>query len=248
MRKPIIAGNWKMNKTRDEALQFIYSAIPKLPNKSEIETVICAPAIFLRCLVKRQGENLRIGAQNMHYQESGAFTGEISPISIKDIGVKYVIIGHSERREYYNETDETVNQKVLSAISHKIIPIVCVGETLEHRENGKTNKIIDRQIKKAFEGVQNHNANDIVIAYEPLWAIGTGKTATPEMANETCKHIRKTIESLYGKKTAESIRIQYGGSVKPSNIKELMQQEHIDGALVGGSSLDVESFLKLLDF
>lgn len=246
MRKPIIAGNWKMNKTRDEALQFIYSIMPKINN--EVETVICAPSLFLRCLVKRKENELKIGAQTMHYDENGAYTGEISPLALKDIGVEYTIIGHSERREYYNETDETVNKKLIAALKHNITPIICVGETLHQREENKTNKIIDRQLKKAFENVTNAFAKDVVIAYEPLWAIGTGKTATPEMANETCSHIRKTIESIYGKKTADAIRIQYGGSVKPDNIKELMSQEHIDGALVGGASLDPESFIKLLEF
>lgn len=248
MRKPIIAGNWKMHKVRDEALNFIYSVNQEVPSKDEVESVICAPAVLLRCLVKRQGDDLRIGAQNMHYEEQGAFTGEISPLVLNDTGVTYVIIGHSERREMFNETDETVNKKVISAFQHELLPIVCVGEHLEQRENGTTNEVVDQQVVIALKGLTPEQVKEVVIAYEPIWAIGTGRTATAEMANETCGYIRSVVEREYGKDVADAIRIQYGGSVKPNNIKELMAQEHIDGALVGGASLDAESFIQLVNF
>lgn len=246
MRKPIIAGNWKMNKTRDEALQFIYAINQEVPASSVVDSVICAPAILLRCLVKRQGDNLKIGAQNMHYAESGAFTGEISPLALETTGVSYVILGHSERRAMFNETDEAVNKKVHAAFAHDLIPIVCCGESLEQRENGTTNDVLDVQVVKAFENVNSEDAKKVVIAYEPIWAIGTGRTATKEVANETCGYIRSIIERLYGKEVSEAIRIQYGGSVSPKNIDELLACEHIDGALVGGASLDPASFLTLV--
>ncbi len=245
MRKPIIAGNWKMFKTRDEALQFIFAVNEKVPSVDKVETVICAPAFVLRCLVKRQGENLMIGAQNMHFEESGAFTGEISPTMLNSINVKYVIIGHSERRQMFNETDDSVNKKLLSAFSHNLIPILCVGETLEHREKGLTNEVVGKQLELDLLNLDKSDIKNLVIAYEPIWAIGTGRTATPEMAEETCAFIRKKIEELYDKETAEALRIQYGGSVKVSNINELMSQPNIDGALIGGASLIADDFIKL---
>lgn len=248
MRKPIIAGNWKMHKVRDEALQFIYSINREVPSVDEMDTVICASAPLLRCLVKRQGDNLRIGAQNMHYEEKGAFTGEVSPVILKDTGVRYVVLGHSERRAMFAETDELVNKKAKSSFEHDLIPIICVGESLEDRESGKTNEIVDRQTKIALSGLSIDQVKEVVIAYEPIWAIGTGRTATSEMANETCGYIRSVIEREYGSEVSEKVRIQYGGSVKPNNIKELMEQEHIDGALVGGASLDPESFLQLVNY
>jgi triosephosphate isomerase (TIM) len=248
MRKPIIAGNWKMYKTRDEALKFIYAVNQEVPSSDVVESVICAPSVLLRCLVKRQGDDLRIGAQNMHFEEQGAFTGEVSPLVLKDTGVQYVVIGHSERREMFNETDETVNKKVLKAYEHGLTPIVCVGEKLEQRENGTTNQLVDEQVVIALKGLSAEQVKDVVIAYEPIWAIGTGRTATAEIANETCGYIRSVIEREYGKEASEAVRIQYGGSVKPNNIKELMAQEHIDGALVGGASLDAESFLQLVNY
>ncbi len=248
MRKPIIAGNWKMNKVRDEALNFIYTVNQSVPSDEEMDTVICAPDVLLRCLVKRQGDYLKIGAQNMHYEEKGAFTGETSPLVLNDTGVKYVILGHSERRQYFNETDELVNKKVHAAYKYDLIPIVCVGEHLEQRENNTTNQVVEAQTKKALEGISAEQVKDIVIAYEPIWAIGTGKTATADIANETCGYIRSVIKELYNEEVEKSIRIQYGGSVKPGNIKELMEQEHIDGALVGGASLDAESFIQLTNF
>jgi triosephosphate isomerase len=245
-RIPMIAGNWKMFKTKDDALAFIYAVNVKVPEKEKVESVICAPAIFLRDLVKREGEDLRIGAQNMHELDEGAYTGEISAGMLKSYGVEYVVIGHSERREYYNETDESVNKKLIQAVRHEITPIVCVGESLEIRENGTTNAFVKDQVVKAYQNVTEKEALETVIAYEPIWAIGTGKTATPEQANETIKAIRDVLVELYGTTIAEQIRILYGGSVKPNNVDELLAQSDIDGALVGGASLDPESYLTLV--
>ena len=245
MRKPIIAGNWKMFKTRDEALGFMMAVNAKVPEQDVVETVICAPFTLLRCLVKRQGTNLRIGAQNMHFEEQGAFTGEIAPNMLTTLGVEYVIIGHSERRAMFNETDETVNKKLHSAFKHGLTPILCVGEYLEERETGKTEAVIEGQITKDLAGLTEEQVKALVIAYEPIWAIGTGRTATSEVANETCGYIRKLVAKLYNEETAEAIRIQYGGSVKTSNIDELMAQSDIDGALIGGASLVAEDFIYL---
>lgn len=243
MRKPIIAGNWKMFKTRDEALSFVYAVADKVPSTDKVDSVICAPFILLRCLTKRQGENLRIGAQNMHFEESGAFTGEIAPSMLTTTGVTYVIIGHSERRAMFNETDETCNKKLHAAYKHGLTPILCVGEMLEHREGGLTEAVIKEQIVKDLEGLTAEQVKTLVIAYEPIWAIGTGKTATSEVANETCGYIRSLVAELYGAEVAEEVRIQYGGSVKLNNIDELMAQPHIDGALIGGASLVAEDFV-----
>ena len=243
MRKPIIAGNWKMFKTRDEALRFIYAVNNEVPSLDEVDSVICAPFTVLRCLVKRQGENLRIGAQNMHFEENGAFTGEIAPDMLTSLGVTYVIIGHSERRAMFNETDETVNKKLHAAFSHGLVPILCVGEYLEERESGQTEAVIEKQIVKDLEGLTAEQVKELVIAYEPIWAIGTGRTATSEVANETCGYIRKLVAKLYSEEVADEIRIQYGGSVKTNNIDELMAQSDIDGALIGGASLDPENFI-----
>jgi len=246
-RIPVIAGNWKMFKTKDDALAFIYAVNVKVPEKEKVESVICAPAIFLRDLVKREGEDLRIGAQNMHELDEGAFTGEISAAMLKSYGVEYAVIGHSERREYYNETDESVNKKLIQAVRHEITPIVCVGESLEIRENGTTNAFVKDQVVKAYQNVTEKEVLKTVIAYEPIWAIGTGKTATPEQANETIKAIRDVLVELYGTTIAEQVRILYGGSVKPSNVDELLAQSDIDGALVGGASLDPDSYLTLVN-
>ncbi|MDY3195412.1 MAG: triose-phosphate isomerase [Paracholeplasma sp.] len=246
LRRPVIAGNWKMFKTRDEALQFIYAVNQEVPEASAVESIICANDVLLRCLVKRQGENLKIGAQNMHFEENGAFTGETSPLVLETTGVTYVIIGHSERRAMFNETDETVNLKLKSAIKHDLTPIVCVGESLEVRENGTTDEVVKQQVVKAYDGVGVDEALKSIIAYEPIWAIGTGKTATPEQAEETIKAIRNVLVSLYGNDVASKVRILYGGSVNPKNVDVLLQQENIDGALVGGASLDPMSFLTLV--
>lgn len=248
MRKPIIAGNWKMNKTLAEAKSFLEEVKTKVPSTEKIESVICAPALFLAQLVEgANNTEVKIGAQNMHFEESGAFTGEISPVALADVGVKYVILGHSERREMFNETDEAVNKKVLSAFGHNLIPIVCCGETLAQRENGETNNLVGEQVRKALAGLSAEQAKQTVIAYEPIWAIGTGKSSTSEDANEVCSHIRQVIGELFSQDVANAVRIQYGGSVKPSNIKEYMAQSDIDGALVGGASLEPQSFLQLLE-
>ena len=246
MRKPVMAGNWKMNKTRDEALQFIYAVNNELPSTDKVETVICAPAILLRCLVKRQGSELRIGAQNMHYAENGAYTGEISPKMLETTGVSYVVLGHSERREMFNETDEAINKKIVAALAHDITPIVCCGETLEQREANQVEEVLGTQIRAAYANLPVEDVAKTIIAYEPIWAIGTGKTATAEVADETCGFVRSVIRDMFGSAVAEEIRILYGGSVKPSNIDELMSKENIDGGLVGGASLEAESFLKLV--
>lgn len=245
MRKPIIAGNWKMFKVREEVVSFVLAVNKNLPSNEVVDTVICAPALYLRDLVKRQGENLRIGAQNMHFEEQGAFTGEIAPCMLETTGVEYVIIGHSERRAMFNETDESCNKKLHAAFKHNLVPILCVGESLEEREGAKTEEVIKNQVEKDLAGLTLEQVKELVIAYEPIWAIGTGRTATPEMANETCGFIRQTVEALFGGEAAEAIRIQYGGSVKTGNIKELMAQPHIDGALIGGASLIAEDFIYL---
>lgn len=248
MRKPIIAGNWKMNKTISEAEQLIDEIKNEKLNES-VEAVLCVPYLSLaKAKEMTRDTNINIGAQNMHWEESGAFTGEVSPTMLKEVQVDYVIIGHSERRQYFNETDETVNKKVLSAINHGLAPIICVGETLEQREENIHITLVAEQIKAAFSNVSNEDATKTVVAYEPIWAIGTGKTASSEQAEEMCALIRSTIKALYGKETAESIRIQYGGSVKPGNVSELMSMENIDGALVGGASLKSSDFVKLINY
>ncbi|CAM3181990.1 triose-phosphate isomerase [Filibacter tadaridae] len=248
MRKRIIAGNWKMYKKAEEARSFMKELVDTVPASENVETVICPPSLYLYELAEMtKSSTVGIGAQTMHEAKEGAFTGEISPKMLTDIGVGYVILGHSERRQYFNETDEAVNRKVHAAFEYGLTPIVCVGETLEEREAGKTVDIVATQVKKAFEGIADSLAPTAVIAYEPIWAIGTGKTATAENANEVCGAIRNTISELYGKDVADALRIQYGGSVKPANIDELLSMEHIDGALVGGASLEAASFLKLIE-
>ena len=243
MRKPILAGNWKMNKTRDEVIQFTLAVTNRLP--LNVECIVCAPAIYLRDLVKRSPDNLHIGAQNMHELDSGAYTGEISPIMLKDTGVEYVILGHSERREYFNETDAKINAKIKKALEVGLKPIICVGEKLETREAGKTNELLESQIVKAFEGVNIDNTENVIIAYEPIWAIGTGKSADSKTAEEACGFIRSVLSKIYSEKVANEIRILYGGSVKETNIAEYMAQKDVDGALVGGASLKPESFIEL---
>lgn len=246
MRKPIIAGNWKMFKNRDEALQFVYAVSEKLPDRSKVDAVVCAQSPVLRCLVKRQGENLRIGAQNVHYELEGAYTGEVSAAMLKSINVAYVIIGHSERRAMFNETDETVNKKIHTAFQNDLIPILCVGESLGERESGNTENVIGKQLELDLAGLTSEQVTRLVIAYEPIWAIGTGRTATSEVANETCKFVREKVAQLFDQDTADKLRIQYGGSVKLNNVDELMAMPHIDGALIGGASLNAEDFVKLV--
>ncbi|MDD3865265.1 MAG: triose-phosphate isomerase [Candidatus Izemoplasmatales bacterium] len=243
MRKPIIAGNWKMYKTRDEALFFILKVSDGVPSIKDVDSVICAQAPLMRCLIKRQGDNLRIGAQNMHYADEGAFTGEVSGPMLKSYNVDYVIIGHSERRAMFYETDEIVNKKIVAALRNDLIPIVCIGEHLEERENGSTNAILHSQIMKGFVNIDAKDMKKIIIAYEPIWAIGTGKTATADLADETCGYIRSVIGEVYGADVAEAIRIQYGGSVNPGNIDELLSKANIDGVLIGGASLNPDHFI-----
>ena len=246
MRKPIIAGNWKMFKTRDEAINFILQVNNKVPSIDQVDSVICAQFTVLRCLVKRQLENLRIGAQNMHFADEGAYTGEGSGLMLKSIGVSYVIIGHSERRAMFNETDEAINKKLHKAFEVELTPILCVGESLEEREGGLTEKKLEGQLVKYLEGLTKEQVANMVIAYEPIWAIGTGKTATSQVADETCGFVRSVVAKLYDQATADAIRIQSGGSVKTSNIDELMSMPNIDGALVGGASLKAEDFVTLV--
>ncbi|AVD37084.1 MULTISPECIES: triose-phosphate isomerase [Clostridioides] len=247
MRKPIIAGNWKMHKTIKEALEFVNEVKDKV-NSDKVEAVICAPFTLLKDLKEAtKGTNIKIGAQNMHFEEKGAFTGEVSPLMLKEIDMDYVVIGHSERRQYFNETDETVNKKVLKALEVGIDPILCVGETLEQREAGKTKDVCRVQVEKALENVLKDDLAKVVVAYEPIWAIGTGKTATAEDANDVISYIREVIKGLYGE-LANEVRIQYGGSVKPSNVAEIMGQSDIDGALVGGASLASNDYLDLVNF
>ncbi|MCI8712661.1 MAG: triose-phosphate isomerase [Ruminococcus sp.] len=239
-RKKIIAGNWKMNKTPSEAVALVEELKPLVANE-EVDVVFCVPAIDIIPVVEAVwGSNIKVGAENMYYQESGAYTGEISPDMLVDAGVKYVVLGHSERREYFGETNEDVNKKVLKAIEHGITPIMCCGETLEQREQGVTMDFIRQQVKVGYQNVTADQAKNTVIAYEPIWAIGTGKTATTAQAEEVCAGIRACIEEIYDTATAEAIRIQYGGSVNASNAAELFAQPDIDGGLVGGASLKAD--------
>lgn len=246
-RRKIIAGNWKMNKTPSETVKLIEELKPLVKN-DDVDVVFCVPAISLTTAIDAvKGTNIAIGAENMFYEESGAYTGEIAPNMLTDIGVKYVIIGHSERREYFAETDETVNKKVLKAFEHKITPIICCGESLVQREQGITIDWIRQQIKIAFLNVTAEQAKTAVIAYEPIWAIGTGRTATTEQAEEVCKGIRDCIAEIYDEATAEAVRIQYGGSVNAGNAAELFAQPDIDGGLVGGASLKAD-FGKIVNY
>ena len=246
-RKKIIAGNWKMNKTPSEAVALINELKPLVAN-DDVDVLFCVPAIDLVPAVEAaKGSNIQIGAENMYFEESGAYTGEISPNMLTDIGVKYVIIGHSERREYFAETDETVNKKVLKAFEHGITPIICCGETLTQRKQGIYLDWIRMQIKIAFQNVTADQAKTAVIAYEPIWAIGTGKTATTEQAQEVCAGIRACIAEIYDEATAEAIRIQYGGSVNPATAPDLFVQNDIDGGLVGGASLKAD-FGKIVNY
>src|SRR5690625_316770 len=228
MRKIVIAGNWKMNKTLQEANAFLDEVSDTIPGGEKVEAIICSPFPFLTSLVeKAKGTNLKVAAQTMHEKENGAFTGEVSPVMLKDIGVTHVILGHSERREHFAETDESVNRKVLAAFSHDLTPIVCVGETLEQREANETMSHIEKQVKKAMKDVKEDQVKEVIIAYEPIWAIGTGKTASSEDANKVCTHIRHVVKEQFSETAAEEVVIQYGGSVKPANIKELLAQSDI---------------------
>jgi len=248
MRKKVIAGNWKMNMLPNEAISMITNLAP-LVKEAEAEVVLCVPYTDLfYSLLTAQGTNIKIGAQNMHFEEKGAYTGEVSGKMLNSIGVEYVIIGHSERRQYFAETDETVNKKIKAAFQNNLKPIVCVGESLEERESGKAFEIITNQTEKALEGLTEEQVASTIIAYEPIWAIGTGKTATKEDANEACKKIREKIAEIYGQNIAERVIIQYGGSMKPENAKELLEMSDIDGGLIGGASLKAESFEKIVNY
>lgn len=248
MRIPFIAGNWKMFKTTKEAVAFA-EEFKNLYHDTDVQAGICAPFTQLAALSKAfKGTGIKLGAQNMHFEENGAFTGEISADMLQEIGVDYCIIGHSERRQYFNETDETVNKKLHTAFRHQILPILCVGEVLEERDAGKAFDVVNTQMIGALKDLASDQVARLVVAYEPVWAIGTGRTATPEQANEMCGYIRKVIEELYGDEVSENVIIQYGGSVKPSNASELMNMEEIDGALVGGASLNPADFIKIINF
>ena len=248
MRRKVIAGNWKMNMLPNEAIEYI-TALDPLVKDSKNDVIICVPYTDLfYSLLAVQGTNIHIGAQNVFYKETGAYTGEVSPKMLKCINVEYVIIGHSERRQYFNETDETVNLKLKASLNEGLKPIVCVGETLEQREEGKTEKVITSQIEKALKDLTPEEVRNTIVAYEPIWAIGTGKTATAEDANESIKQIRNKIKEIYGENISEEVIILYGGSVKPENAKELFSMSDIDGGLVGGASLKADTFGKIVNY
>ncbi len=242
MRKPIIAGNWKMNKTPAEAKELV-AALVETVNGAECDVVVCVPATnFAAVKEAAEGSNIKLGAQNVHFAASGAYTGELSAEMLKASGVEYVVIGHSERRQYFGETDKTVNLRTKAAVAAGICPIICVGELKDERESGYTDIIVEYQTMMALHGLSNDEIKDVVIAYEPVWAIGTGLTATDEQANETIGVIRKAVERKYGKEVADAVRIQYGGSMNPKNVKGLMAQPEIDGGLIGGASLKAPDF------
>ena len=247
LRKAIIAGNWKMNKTPAEAAQLIAELKAEMP-KADCEVVVCVPAIDIPAAAEAiKGSEIALGAQNVHFKESGAYTGEISAAMLVEAGVKYVIVGHSERRQYFGETDETVNLRAKAALAGGLLPIICVGETLEQREQGITAELVAMQTKIAFDGIEKEDAVKCVVAYEPVWAIGTGKTATSEQANEVCALIRATLAGLYGEDAANAITIQYGGSMNAKNCAELLAMKDIDGGLIGGASLKAADFSVIID-
>ena len=248
MRKPVIAGNWKMNNTIAAATSLINELKPLVAD-AEAEVVICVPYTAIQKAAElTRGTNIAVGAENVAWADKGAFTGEISAEMLKEVGAEYVIIGHSERRQMFGETDETVNMRTVQALKYSLKPIVCVGETLEERECGKTETVVKRQTEGAFKGISAAELDNVIIAYEPVWAIGTGKTATSEQANETIKYIRSVVAGLYGKATADKLRIQYGGSMNPSNAAALMAQPDIDGGLIGGASLKAADFSKVVKY
>ena len=248
MRRPIIAGNWKMNMTPSEARALVEELKP-LVKDAKCEVVVCPPYVDLSAVSELiKGSNIRLGAQNIHWAEKGAFTGEVSANMLKELGVEYAIIGHSERRQYFGETDETVNARAKAAIAAGITPIICVGESLEERESGRTEAKVSGQVKNDLEGIAAGDVAKLGIAYEPIWAKGTGKTATDEQANETIGMIRATVAGMFGKETAEALRIQYGGSMKPSNARSLMAMPEIDGGLIGGASLKAVDFSQVVNY
>ncbi len=246
MRKPIIAGNWKMNNTASQGVALV-NAIAPLVENANCDVVVCVPAINIPAVAEAlKGTNIKLGAENVHWAEKGAFTGEISAAMLVEYGVEYVIIGHSERRQYFGETDETVNKRTITALNAGLTPIVCIGESLEERETGKTEEVLALQIREGLKGIEE--LSKIVIAYEPVWAIGTGKTATAEQANETIAFIRKTVGEMFCPHCAAALRIQYGGSMNAGNCKELMAMPEIDGGLIGGASLKAPDFAAIVNF
>ena len=248
-RLPFMAGNWKMNKTVEEALGLVRELKASLSGVKAVEVAVAPPFTALYAIHKElEGSPIHLAAQNLYWEEKGAFTGEISPLMLKEIGCHYVILGHSERRQFFGETDETVNRRIKAALARGLKVIFCIGETLKEREEGKTFSVIERQVKGGLKGFGDQEMKNMVVAYEPVWAIGTGKTATPEQAEEVHRYIRGKLEKLYSRQVSEEIRIQYGGSVTPENIKGLMNQPNIDGALVGGASLKADSFCKIVRF
>ena len=248
MRIPFIAGNWKMFKTKAEAIAFA-EEFCELYKDTDVQTAICAPFTNLEALKEAfAGTEIKVGAQNVHFADEGAFTGEISVSMLEEIGVDFCIVGHSERRQYFGETDETVNKKLKKLFEGPIRPILCVGESLEERDADKAFDVVGSQIKADLEGIDAADVKKLVIAYEPIWAIGTGRTATPDQAEEMCAFIRKTLIELYGEEVSDEVIIQYGGSVKPANATEIMNMDEIDGALVGGASLKPKDFMEIIDF
>jgi triosephosphate isomerase len=248
MRIPFIAGNWKMHKTAAEARAFA-EEFKALYKDTDVKTAICAPFVHLTLLKEAfAGTDIKVGAQNAHFEDQGAFTGEVSVKMLEDIGVDYCIIGHSERRQYFAETDETVNKKLKKLFEGPIVPILCVGEVLEERDAGREKEVVGGQIRADLAGLSADDVRKLVVAYEPVWAIGTGRTATPEQANEMCGYIREVISELYDDDVACDVTIQYGGSMKPANATELMAMEEIDGGLIGGSSLKADEFMQIIDF
>ena len=249
MRKPIIAGNWKMNKTVGEARELVTALKDKLADVTDVEIAVAPPFTALSAAAEAiRGSNIKLAAQDMYWEEEGAFTGEVSPLMLKDVGCQYVIIGHSERRTYFSETNETVNKKVKAAHAYSLNPIVCVGERLEERESGVTKDVVRDHVVNGLADLTEEQIRNTVVAYEPVWAIGTGKTATPEQAQEVHRFIRELLTQIYSLTVAEAVRIQYGGSVKPDNVAQLMAQPDIDGGLIGGASLDADSFTQIVKF
>ncbi|HEY8345347.1 MAG TPA: triose-phosphate isomerase, partial [Bacillota bacterium] len=247
MRRPFIAGNWKMYKTASEARELVQGLRKALTDTKGVEVAVCPPFTALAQVAEElKGTEIKLGAQDLFWEEEGAFTGEVSPVMLKDLGCEYVIIGHSERRQYFGETDEQVNKKVKAALAHGLKPIICVGESLAQRDAGQTESLVRGQVEKALAGLERERVPEIVIAYEPIWAIGTGRSSNGTDANQVIGLIRRTIARMFGAEVAAEVRIQYGGSVKPQNIKEFMAEAEIDGALVGGASLQVDSFAAIV--
>lgn len=243
MRTKVMAGNWKMYKTPSQAVAYVKELREKLKDVTGREIIVCPPSVALVGVAEAlKGSNIHVGAQDAHYENEGAFTGNVSPAMLKEVGARFVILGHSERRQYEKETDAVINRKVKNVLKNEMKAIVCVGETLQEREAGKTQAVVEAQVRGCFEGIPGSDLKDVLIAYEPVWAIGTGKTATPEQANEVHAAIRSLVGELYGQPAAADMRIQYGGSVKPDNVKQLMAQPDIDGALVGGASLKTDQW------